>query len=214
MAKQETLKTVRVYDQMAAGYRERSNRLDPTLDLPGFTNLLPIGGSVLDAGCGYGRELEHFSRIGLHAVGTDLSRNMLRLAKSGEPGLEVVSSEVMRLPFKDSVFDGIWCRGVLHHIEDSEVAGTIEELKRVLKPNGILFVLTREGVGNALEPDNLVGGKQRYLNFFTTTRLTSLLHDCGFAIIDSYHYNERERYGFLGRIRVNFAVAIGKKKVS
>lgn len=211
MASQETLRTVGVYDKTAEAYAQKAASLDPGKDLVHFTRHLGHSAVILDAGCGFGRELATFGERGDLAIGVDLSLNMLRQAVKKDPKNIVIRSEVCGLPFQDETFDGVWCRGVLHHIPDVEVEKTLTELTRVLKVGGTIFLMARDGEGHKWEQDDLVAGKSRFINFFSTDRLQELMIKSGLTVLETYIYNEWMRYRF-GRANANFAVAVGQKQ--
>jgi ubiquinone/menaquinone biosynthesis C-methylase UbiE len=117
----------------------------------GYIDLMPVSGldnkSVLDFGCGPGHDLIGFgvyskpSRL----VGVDLSESSLKEARfrldlhriNGE--LIKLSPEESILPFPDNSFDYIHSSGVLHHTPNPCLI--LEELKRVLKPEGEIRIM-------------------------------------------------------------------------
>jgi SAM-dependent methyltransferase len=104
------------------------------------------GRLVLDAGCGHGRYLRAFADLGATAVGVDLGEGP-RLAgvPVDDPRIHVVQGDVLRLPFRDGVFDLAFCDGVLHHTPDPRRG--LLELARVVKPGGAVYawLYPREG---------------------------------------------------------------------
>lgn len=202
--------TITTYDTIAADYEKKSFVLDASQDIPRFTELLPEVGRVLDVGCGYGRELKHFLERGFETYGVDVSSKMLELARRRAPEAKVAKMEATNLAFADATFDGVWCRGVLHHLERDRIPTALSELKRVLRPRGVLFAMCREGEGLVTRKEDLSGGLERTFTQLQKQELESLLRKTGFDLIDSYQYNEVERYG-QGREDSNFVVAIGRK---
>ncbi|TGC08943.1 class I SAM-dependent methyltransferase [Methanolobus halotolerans] len=105
-------------------------------------DLLAPGSFVLDAGCGNGRYLLPLSKK-YHVVGSDislvaLSRARNYLEKSGQHAVYAAAS-ITHLPFSNDSFDAVVCYGVLQHLFASERSLAVEELIRVLRPNGLLF---------------------------------------------------------------------------
>lgn len=90
-------------------------------------------GRLLDLGGGTGRFSAQLS--GWERVIIDLDLDVLRRCRSGER----VMGDVMRLPFRDEVFDLIIARGVLHHVPEG-IEIVLSEAKRVLRRGGIIFV--------------------------------------------------------------------------
>lgn len=132
--------------------------IDPN-DGMGFKNMLidrvhwlaiqkQIGGAqnLLDFGCGSGRFAKRIKAMGIQYTGIDTSKGMIKAAQDWNEGDE--SSFVLlngpRLPFADSSFDTVICARVfLHLLKTSEGENLINEIARVLSPNG-RFVLLEE----------------------------------------------------------------------
>ena len=94
------------------------------------------GARLLDVGCGTGSNLEAFSQLA-DAVGIDMSTDALAFCRTR--GVQHVAlSAVERLPFPDATFDVITAMDMLEHTDDDLSALT--ELRRVLKPGGLLLV--------------------------------------------------------------------------
>jgi ubiquinone/menaquinone biosynthesis C-methylase UbiE len=202
-------KTLATYNAIAAEYEQKSYGLDPMLDLPGFTELLPLQGRVLDAGCGYGRELKYFTDHGFDTYGIDLSDEMLRLARRRAPQARISMGSVSRLDFDDSFFDGVWCRGVLHHLPRTDIIPALMEFRRVLKASGVVFAHLREGEGEVTIQEDLSSGSDRTFTQVSQEELEEMLQRAGFSVVNSYRYNDNERYGN-GR-DVSFVVVLGRK---
>jgi ubiquinone/menaquinone biosynthesis C-methylase UbiE len=101
------------------------------------------GQTVLDAGCGGGRNSLAMARLGagqVHAV--DIAAQGVETARqrtSSFSNVKVHHASVLDLPFPDRMFDMVWCAGVLMITDDADHA--LSELVRVLKPGGILYLL-------------------------------------------------------------------------
>jgi SAM-dependent methyltransferase len=97
----------------------------------------PSSGSakILDVGCGTGTMLGHLERYG-EVVGVDADEEAIRFCH--ERGVENARLlEIDRLPFDDASFDLVTAFDVLEHIRDD--AQTLEEIRRVLRPGGMLL---------------------------------------------------------------------------
>jgi SAM-dependent methyltransferase len=92
----------------------------------------------LDVGSSIGCMLEAARRLGWDGVGVDVSQDMVNVCR--ERGLECVKIEDARLPFPDASFDIVTAWNVIEHVED--VAETLSEWRRVLKPGGVLAMET------------------------------------------------------------------------
>src|SRR5215471_7127421 len=74
--------------------------------------------TVLDVPCGYSRFASLYARLGITAIGADVSYDMAHLAATNhaQHGREFwLCADVLALPFTDSVFDSVLCIRLLHH---------------------------------------------------------------------------------------------------
>jgi SAM-dependent methyltransferase len=109
-------------------------------------NIAP-GMTVVDAGCGYGRNLVWLLRAGceVYALDADAAGVAHVRALAGElapglPGENFRVGAIEAMPFADGLADVVICNSVLHFARDEEhFLAMVEELWRVLKPGGLLF---------------------------------------------------------------------------
>jgi SAM-dependent methyltransferase len=89
---------------------------------------------VLDAGCGTGRNLQDYRRLG-QTSGIEPDASAVEFCHRRGLG-EVVQAGVEALPFEDGSFDIVFATDVLEHVDDD--AGALRELARVSQPGGLL----------------------------------------------------------------------------
>jgi SAM-dependent methyltransferase len=94
---------------------------------------------VLDLGCAQGILSYFLRRLGGTWVSTDLDFTNLESSQT-VLGDNLVQMGVPALPFKDGAFDQVVCLDYLEHVDDD--AGTLAEIRRVLKPGGRLTLIT------------------------------------------------------------------------
>jgi tellurite methyltransferase len=110
---------------------------------------------ILDAGCGDGRNLVYFLRRGFDCHGIDQDPGAIarvrRLAAALAPDLPAANFEagdLQDLPFDDASFDAVICSAVLHFADDEAHFGRmLEEMWRVLAPNGVFFARLASNIG-------------------------------------------------------------------
>jgi ubiquinone/menaquinone biosynthesis C-methylase UbiE len=92
-------------------------------------------GTVLDVPCGYSRFAPLYARLGITAIGADVSYDMAHLAaaNNAQHGQERwLCADVLALPFPDNMFDSVLCIRLLHHrYSDAERQHILCELARV-----------------------------------------------------------------------------------
>ena len=100
------------------------------------------GGRILDVGCGQGFESARFLSPSRQVVGADYSGDAVATAarRYGPEGLRVAQMDALGLGFLDSGFDGACSSHLIEHFADPEPH--VSELARVLKDDGVLYVLT------------------------------------------------------------------------
>lgn len=117
-------------------------RFSHNIDWDVLSPLLKPSPKVLDYGCGYGRLTAKIVEKGYaQTVGMDSSEGMIERAKREFPGLSFQHNNEQQIGFPDDHFDLITLFAVLTCIPlETDQLALIKELKRVLKPGGLLYV--------------------------------------------------------------------------
>ena len=133
--------TIASYDRCAARYAAQNDAIDEVKDLlTFFDEEIPCTASLLDAGCGHGRDAEYLSSLGHTVYGIDRSEKLLHMARERVPKSHFLEGDVRALPFQDRSFDGLWMNAVLHHLIPPHMPQALAECRRVLKPSGLIFL--------------------------------------------------------------------------
>src|ERR1700723_769398 len=122
-------------------------------------NIAP-GMRVLDAGCGYGRNLVHLLREGCEVFAVDADaegiehvRRMSGALAIGLPPENFKVASVEQMPFPDGFADVVICSAVLHFARDDQhFLAMLRELWRVLRSGGLLFCRLGSRIGMDFEP--------------------------------------------------------------
>lgn len=141
---------------------------EPHEDMPSIVQLLKDGGAstVLDLGSGTGRHVIYLARNGFSVFGLDNSPAGIELTRRwlADEGLTAdlrLQSMAEKLPYEDAFFDAIISVQVIHHADSATIRKIVQELTRVLKEGGFLFVtvpkLKNQGVHfEQLEPNTFI----------------------------------------------------------
>ncbi len=89
--------------------------------------------SLLEIGCGYGKQLQNFNCNGVFLVGCDFSRPQLLKAKAlfNEKAPKLIEADAETLPFQDKVFDVVLSSAVILHNQYAKAQKIISEMIRV-----------------------------------------------------------------------------------
>ena len=117
-------------------------------------NIAP-GMRVVDAGCGFGRNLVHLLREGCEVFaidanpdGVDHVRRLAAMLAPQLPGSNFVVGAVEAMPFADDFADVVICNSVLHFARDEKhFLAMVSDLWRVVKPGGMLFCRLGSRIG-------------------------------------------------------------------
>ena len=98
----------------------------------------------LDLGCGLGRHTIQFAKAGFNTAGFDLSEESIRrtaeYAKAEKLDITLKVGDMLELSYPDASFDCILCRNVISHTDTAGMRQIVEELKRVLRPEGECYL--------------------------------------------------------------------------
>ena len=130
--------SIEYYDKNAVEYFEHTVDINMQSWWDLFTALIPEGGSILDLGCGSGRDSEYFMSCGFDVTAMDASEEMCDLA-SIHIGQDVLNLSFAEIDFNE-VFDGIWACASLVHVPGGEIDDIFAKVVNSLKKNGVLFM--------------------------------------------------------------------------
>jgi SAM-dependent methyltransferase len=97
-------------------------------------------GTLLDLGCGGGRDSLYFARRGFKVTALDVLEGGQQQAKLKKAGAEFVKSDIRGMKIKSDSFDFIYAHLSLHYFSDAEISGILDDLYAALRPGGYLFI--------------------------------------------------------------------------
>ncbi len=126
---------------------------------------------VLDAGCGYGRNLVYLLREGFDVFGVDADPESIAALRAIGPPEHFLVERIEKMPFADGFADVVISNAVLHFAEhDRQFMAMLREMWRVLKPGGLFFARIASSIGIEPQVQRIEGrrhllpdGSERYL---------------------------------------------------
>ncbi|HEX3439932.1 MAG TPA: class I SAM-dependent methyltransferase [Pseudolabrys sp.] len=94
--------------------------------------------TILDFGCGPGRDLKVFAERGHIAIGLEGAAHFAAMARS-HSGCEVWQQDFLKLELPQKYFDGVFANAALFHVPSQELPRVLRDLYTTLKPGGVLF---------------------------------------------------------------------------
>jgi ubiquinone/menaquinone biosynthesis C-methylase UbiE len=176
-------KTIKTYNRIASSYVQATYNRQPKEEFHVFSQMIMAGKTILDAGCGGGRDCKAFAERGFHVIGIDLSAEMLKIARNLAPGCEFQQADLRKIPLPNNSIDGIWCCASLLHLKRKEVHNALIEFKRVLKEKAVCCILVKKGTGEKFVRDSRSQGKPRFYSYFQPDEVRDLCQSLGFVIL-------------------------------
>ena len=174
------------YDRVAPEFVQKNGVMPADfLEMaPRFLAQVRSGSTILDVGCGAGRDVVWLSGQGMRVVGGDLSAGMLEQARLR--GAErLVRLDMRALPFADDTFGAVWSSAALLHLPKADAPQALAEMHRVLAPGGPLMLSIQEGVGEGWEPSPY-GPVERFFARYRPDEAEALLHAAGFTVSERH----------------------------
>jgi SAM-dependent methyltransferase len=135
-----TRRTLDYYDGHAREFFNGTIDHDVTQNIDALLGAItaPAPFTILDLGCGPGRDLKTFSALGHRAIGVDGSAEFVEMARAYS-GCEVWQQDFVHLDLPAEMFDGIFANAVLFHVPSRALPKVLADLYAALKPGGVLF---------------------------------------------------------------------------
>lgn len=181
--------TIAYYNANAENYYKTTENVDFTASYARFRKYVPEHGSIVDVGCGSGRDVKAFCDMGYQAVGLDASEELATIAMR-EKGITVFVDD-MTTWIADEPFDGMWCCASLLHLDDAGLDRFADNVSKNLKPGGAIYISVKSGIETGYDD------KGRYMRNFNYEELAELLAVSNVEIVDKWTTEDKmAREGF------------------
>ncbi len=173
--------TIAHYDDHADDFEEGTRDHDVSQNIAALLRHLRIvaPATLLDFGCGPGRDLKTFATLGHVAIGLDGSAAFVRMARAAT-GATVWHQDFFALDLPPAHFDGVFANATLQHVPRAALPAVLAHLHATLRPGGVLFASIPRG-------DNEEGWNgERYSAFHDFDAWRRFMTVAGFVELEHY----------------------------
>ncbi len=174
--------TLASYTRRAEAFREGTRDHDVRQNVDALLRHIDVTPPfcILDFGCGPGRDLATFTRLGHLAIGLEGAAPFVAMARAAT-GCEVWEQDFLKLRLPPERFDGVFANAALFHVPSQELPRVLRELHATLKPGGVLVSSNPHG-------DNSEGwNRGRYGAYYDLETWHAYLADAGFVPLTHYY---------------------------
>lgn len=142
--------------------------------------------TILDVGCGDGRDALFFTKKGLKVTAIDFSEEAIRRVLSVHPSIDARVMDILSMDFPDASFGAVYAHLSLQYFDDETTDAVFKNIHRMLVPGGHFFVKCKStsdplyGKGTKVGEDTYVLEYQRH--FFNKEYMKEKLRD--FTILE------------------------------
>ncbi|MGA7776224.1 MAG: class I SAM-dependent methyltransferase [Paraburkholderia sp.] len=172
--------TLDAYSQDAARYSQEWLDQPPPNDLYALleTHLVPQG-KTAEIGCGNGRDAAWLAAQDYDVTGFDAAEGLLAEARRLHPQITFREASLPSLEAIDETFDNVVCETVIMHLPAEAIPLAVDNLRRILRPNGVLYLSWRVTEGeDKRQPDG------RLYTAFDPKLVVDALVDCAILLFE------------------------------
>ncbi len=173
--------TIAHYDRSAQTYWDGTRDHDVSQNTAALLDAMEGDApfSILDLGCGPGRDLHFFRSLGHDVTGLDGSKKFVAMARAYS-GCAVLHQDFLAMDLPEGRFDGVFANASLFHVPSRELPRVLVEIRGALKPRGVLFASNPRGNNE----EGMSG--DRYGCFFDLDTWRANLQAAGFLELRNY----------------------------
>ncbi len=180
-----TKRTVAHYNQSAYDYWLGTKNHNVKQNYDAFLSSIANSGvkmpyTILDVGCGPGRDLAYFNSLGHEAIGLDASHSFVEHAQK-LTRCKVLKQDFMKMRLPNCKFHGVFANASLFHVPSNSLPSVLKTLACAMKPGGVFFSSNPRGNNQ----EGWQGG--RYCVFHDFTVWAQYMSKAGFIEIKHYY---------------------------
>lgn len=190
-----TKTTIESYNEVARKYHtEHAGKLVAQEQLDEFISMVNPPAQVLDVGTGPGLDAKYLSKH-YSVTGVEPSQKFCEIARYENPNADILFGDIVDIDLNKQLFKGVWARDSLHHIKEEDLDGVFQKLTDSLVQDGILYVIVREGKGEATEKKSRqYGDFEVFYHYFTAGELTKRAERAGLEVVKIDHTQRSHKW--------------------
>lgn len=166
------------YHTHSRSYFQSTFGVDSTDILSPFAKALKPSATVLDVGCGSGRDLCWLKRQGFKPTGLERAHDLVVLARQSS-GCSVIHDDFRFHDFSAHSFDGLLLLGALVHVESLNLQPILGRISLALSTTGIMLLTLKAGKGRSILPDG------RIFTLWEPQAVERVVGELGFTVIET-----------------------------
>ncbi len=135
--------TIEYYDKNAKSFVDNTADIEFSEMQDSFLSNLKEGASILDFGCGSGRDTRYFLKKGYKVIALDGSAELCKIAEE-KTGVSVIHMDFNEFEEKDK-YDGIWACSSILHLPKKELKQVLVHMEQALHIGGIIYTSFKYG---------------------------------------------------------------------
>lgn len=171
------IRTLEYYNKNAKEYAQKTLNVDMSENCERLLKYVKSNGTILDLGCGSGRDTIYFAQRGYKPYPVDGSSQLCKIATENT-GIKVEELRFQDINYSEA-FDAVWACASLLHVAKSELPVILKKVHKSLKPDGIFFTCFKYG-----DLEETRDGK--HYTDLDEESLEALMNSAGFEILDIY----------------------------
>ncbi len=169
--------TLEYYDKNAQTYFDRVHNLDMTELYASFFKHMS-GNTILDLGCGTGRDARYFTERKYRVIAVDGSKEMLAMTKRECPAADCRLIDFNEPFLIGEPIDAVWACASLLHLNDENFERTLKAVAEDLRADGVIFLGLKSAEHSKVPSDT------RTFNYWTSEKLTLISSRCGLVPLE------------------------------
>lgn len=185
----KTEMTIETYNKHVDSYENKFMDFDSYKKrIQAFCEILEPETSILDIGCGPGNVEKLLIKSGkeFEILGIDLSNEMINRAQANviSTSVNFKVADVRKMDLEKNSFDAVIASFCLPHLTNEEAEKLIEDISRVLRDSGLLYLSCMEGNKSGFEATSFSSNDLIFFNYYSEEFIRRVLFKNGLEIID------------------------------